>query len=378
MKKRASTIIYILTILALSAFSFLLHPVSARTALATVVNPQHLGSVIEDFFQHSLPFADTLRDVCLQLRMAGGAEEFDGIVLANDGLIENFAPSGDSSLRKGNTAAVRRFAEDSGIPTHLMIVPTACAIYQEQLPARLDLYNQKRFIEETYRSLSGQVTAIDVYPALYSARGDYLYYRSDSRLTSLGGYTVYQTMAKRLGLTPYQEFSLDRVSHDFYGDLYDRWGYGGVKPDIITLYHNQSAERSFEVYHWDRYEERTYYSLYPAEAAVSGGEDSIILGGHSPRIEITAVGAPGQSLLVLGDRDTLSYLPFLAPHYSKITYLDLTLLTQWEIEDLAAYGYDQVLFSCDLSSYLNTDIFSRAAGMTLTAPEEPEAPQREG
>ena len=44
---------------------------------------------------------------------------------------------------------------------------------------------------------------------------------------------------------------------------------------------------------------------------------------------------------MLGDRDTLSYLPFLAPHYSKITYLDLTLRTQWEIEDLAAYGYDQ-------------------------------------
>lgn len=370
MKKRASTILYILVILALSAASPLLHPASAKTALATVVNPQLFGSTMEDFYRHGLPFADALRDVCLQLRMAGGAEEFDGLVLAQSGLIENFVPSGDSSLRKDNTAAVRGFAEDSGIPTHLMIVPTACAIYQEQLPARLTLYNQKRFIDETYRSLSGQVTAIDVYPALYSAREDYLYYRSDSRLTSLGGYTLYQVLAQRLGLTPYREFSLDRVSHSFYGNLYDRWGYGGVKPDIITLYHNLSAERSYQVYHWDRYEERTYYGLYPAEAAVPGGEDAVILGGHSPRIEITATGAPKQSLLLFGDGDTLGYLPFLAPHYSKITYLDLTLLTQWEIEDLSAQGYDQVLFACDLSSYLNTDIFARVADVALAAPEE--------
>ena len=370
MKRHFSTVLYGLAILVLSAAALLLHPSSAREALAMITDPLVFPTVMEDFYQHGLPFADTLRDVCLQLRMLGGAEEFDGIVLANDGLIENFIPSEDTALRKKNTAAVRQFAEESGIPTYLMIVPTACAIYQEQLPANMNLYNQKRFIEETYRSLSGQVTAIDVYPTLYTAREDYLYYRSDSRLTSLGGYTVYQTLARRLGLTPSQEFSLDRVSHDFYGDLYDRWGYGGVKPDIITLYHNLSAQRSYRVYHWDRYEERTYYGLYPSEAAVSGKQEDIILGGHSPRMEITALGAPDQSLLVLGDRGTLSYLPFLASHYRTITYLDLTLLTQWEIEDLSAQGYDQVLFACDLSTYLNTDSFARVSGLSLAAPAE--------
>ena len=373
MKKRASVLLYISAVLVLSLGSLLLHPASAATALSTITDPTLFGTVMEDFYQHNLPLSGFLRDACLQLQMLGGAEEFNGIVLADNGLIENFEASSDPVLRRGNTDAVRQFAEAHGVPTYLMIVPTACAIYQEQLPARLNLYNQKRFIEETYRSLSGQVTAIDIYPTLYSSRNDYLYYRSDSRLTSLGGYTVYQTLAKRLGLTPYQEFSIQRVSHDFYGDLYERWGYGGVKADILSLYHNLSAKRSYQVYHWDRYEERTYYELYPQEAAVSGQQDNVILGGHSPRIEITAVGAPTQKLLIFGDRNTLSYLPFLAPHYSQITYLDLTLLTQWEMEDLSADGYDQVLFACDLSSYINTDIFAGALSLASSDSKEKSA-----
>lgn len=370
MKKKLSALVYPLILAGLSITAMLLHPSMAHQALSSIINPNRFGAAMESFYQQNLPLAPLLRDLYLQMKITGGAQEFDGIVLANNGLIENFSPSQNTAFRQENTAQIRHFAESCNIPTYLMILPTACAIYQEQLPSRLTLYNQKRFIEETYRSLAGTLTAIDVYPALYTSRTDYLYYRSDNRLTALGGYTIYQTLAARLGLTPYLEYSLERFYHDFYGNLYDRWGYGGVCPDIITLYHNQEVDRSYRIYHWDRYEERTYYGLYPSEATQTGNLYNIILGGHSPRIELYAIGAPRQSLLLLGDETTFSYLPLLAPHYSHITYLDLNLLTRWEIEKLSAQGYDQVLFTCGLGSYLNTDIFARAQGIQLGDDEE--------
>lgn len=365
MKKKLSTLIYPLLLVGLSGIAMLGSPTAARHALTSIIHPSRFGSAMESFYQQHLPLAPFLKDFHLQIQLMGGAQEFDGIVLAKNGLIQNFSPNQNTALRLENTAQIRYFAENSHIPTYLMILPTACAIYQEQLPPRLALYNQKRFIEETYRSLAGTVTAIDVYSPLYSSRTDYLYYRSDSRPTALGGYIIYKTLARRLGLSPYQEYTLERFHHTFYGNLYHSWGHGGVRPDIITLYHNQEVNRSYRIYHWDRYEDRTYYGLYPVQATQSGQMYDIILGGHSPRIELYAVGAPRQSLLLLGDETTFSYLPLLAPHYSHITYLDLNLLTRWEIEKLSAAEYDQVLFACGLESYLNTDIFARVLGIQL-------------
>lgn len=365
MKKRLLPLAFILLFFATSVSSVVLHPSLARQAFVTIPYFDLFGPALEEFFQQAIPFQDFLGDLSRQLRIIGGQKEFDNIILTEEGLVKNLVPSADTGIHKANTKAIRKFAQTCNIPTHLMLVPTSCAIYQEQLPGRLELYNQKRYIEETYRSLSGTVTTVDVYPALYNTRNDYLYYRSDSVLTSLGGYTVYQTLSKRLRLTPYQEYTMTRASYDYYGELHRQWGHSGVKPDLITLYHNTSVKRSYRVYHWDRYENRTYYTLFPQSSTVSGSDLDVILGGHSPKIEITAIGAPSQRLLVFGDRGTLSYLSFLAPHYSQITYIDLSLMTQWEIEELSLDGYDQVLFSYDLESYLNTVAPSRVSSISI-------------
>ena len=153
---------------------------------------------------------------------------------------------------------------------------------------------------------------------------------------------------------PLSQFEVRYDVHDYYGALYQRWGYGGVRPDVIATYRDTRGTAS-QVLNWQRFSQRTYYTLYPQEAAASGDAANVILGGQAPRIEITTPGRRSSSLLVLGDRTALSYLPFLAGHYQKITFLDFSLLTASEIAAFNPDDYTQVLFAYSLDTYLNTE-----------------------
>ena len=372
MKKSLLPLTFIAVILAIAITTLAgAPPQLGWSSLAAMGHPVRLAEELTEYFQENLSIRQTLQNLSLQLRLLGGNRELEGIFLANDGLIQNFSATTDTSVYQRNTQSLLEFVQTTRTPCALVLIPTACAIYQDQVPdyAPIEKTNQKLFIEETTKAFAGLATGVDVYTPLYDARDQYLYYRTDDNLTTQGGFVVYQTLAKRLGLTPKEEkdFALDNLGEQYYGPLYDQWGYGGVKPDVIIAWRYVSQVRAWQVDHWLRYENRTYYTLYPTEAIVEGEEINGILGGRSPKITITALGSGVKgSLLVLGDRITLSYLPFLAVHYQTITFADTSLLTDSEIQALNPEEYDQVLFSYGLDTYLNTSEPYRASAIGST------------
>lgn len=372
-KKSLLPLTFIAIILAISITTLVgAPPELGLSTLATMGHPVRLAKQMTQYFKENLSIRQSLQNLSLQLRLMGGNREINGIFLANDGLIKNFSATTDTSIYQKNTQSLLEFVQTTKTPCALVLIPTACVIYQDQVPdyAPIEKTNQKLFIEETTKAFAGLATGVDVYTPLYDARDRYLYYRTDDNLTTEGGFVVYQTLAKRLGLTPKtpEDFALDNLGEGYYGPLYDQWGYGGVKPDTIMAWRYISQPRAWQVDHWLRYENRTYYSLYPTEAVVQGEEINGILGGLSPKITITTLGSGAKgSLLVLGDRTTLSYLPFLAIHYQTITFADTSLLTDSEVRALNPEDYDQVLFSYSLDTYLNTSEPYRASSIGSTA-----------
>lgn len=318
--------------------------------------PEILAEDLELYFQSNIPFSDKMKDVRLTLQVFGGSREVDGLFLAEDGLIENFQ-QGDAVYNGKNSTTIQNFVDHYDIPSYLMVVPTAAAIYQDRLPAQAPLYNQRQFLEELAADMSGRVNVVDVYLPLYYARDQYLYYRTAPELTTLGQYTVYQTLSKRMGFAPrpLDEFVLQRVAADYYGPLYEQWPYGGVRGDVVTCYENTALHRAYEVRHWDRYEQRCYYTLFPTEATLEGDVSRAILGGASPRIEIAALGMSAPTLLVIGDESSIGVLPFLALHYQEIHYINPALLTDSELAALDLEGYDHMLLVYSLDTYLNSD-----------------------
>lgn len=319
-------------------------------------HPTVLAEQMEDFFRENLPFREELRGTVLRLRMLGGSREQNGLFLVEDGLIPDLTVTGDTTIHRGNTRQILSVMEKTSSPAYLMLIPTPCAIYQDRLPDYAPLYNQRSYIESTYKQFYGTASTVDAYNALLYADSSYLYYRTEDNLTALGGYALYKALAARLGFTPrpLSQFEVG-YSEDYYGSLYEQWGYGGVRPDIVTTYRDVGGGTVSSVLNWQRFTQRTYNTLYPREAAAVGKATDIILGGSAPRIDITTQGGRSSSLLVLGDKTAFSYLPFLAGHYQKITFLDFSLLTASEIGSFSPDDYTQVLFAYSLDTYLNTE-----------------------
>lgn len=323
-------------------------------------HPTALAEELEDFLRRNLPFRDQLRSGALRLRMLGGAAEQNGIFLVEEGLIPNLTVTPDTAIHRGNTRRVLAAIGETTSPAYFMLIPTSCAIYRDKLPSYAPIYQQRDFIESTYKQFYGSAVTVDAYNALLYSDSEYLYYRTEDNLTSLGGYALYQALAPRLGFAakPLQQFMASYDVRDFYGELYDRWGYNGVRPDIIVTYQDVLSGSTSRVVSWDGSSRRGFDTLFPRQETGDGMD--VVLGGYASRIDITTGGGRSSSLLVLGDRTALSYLPFLAGHYQKITFLDFSLLTASEIGAFDPDDYTQVLFAYSLDNYLNTEYPARA------------------
>jgi len=362
--------IFFLILLLVSAVYFLTADISG---LSSVVNhifadPVNSPSYIEEYIKKNMPFSDKFSETYIQLEMIGGLRKHNGIYISEDSLILDLEPTDNGELFASNTAAAAFLAKSGDVPTYLMLIPTACAIYQEKLPSHASIYGQRGLIDQCYKELSGVVSTVDVYPSLFAARDGYIYYRTDDSLTSLGCFKAYQSLVKRLGFVPrsIEQFEIVRMSYDYYGKLYDIWGYGGVKPDIVTVY-KENSDRIYTVNHWERYEQRTYHSLFPS--SLSGR--NVILGGISAKVDIVAENAASDSsIIVFGDSASFDMVTFLALHYKQVTFVDLSLLTQSEIADIDISDFDQVLLAYSVSTFLNTDIPARINFLQLDAKAE--------
>ena len=338
--------------------------------LGTILSsPEGLGQVkdlesLEEYLQDNFWERQPLIDLARWFQLTGGLVERNDVFYSEEGLIEDFQPEDPYAASTVNTREIIHFSESNSCPVALVLIPTARAVKQEQVPAFLvdKGFNQKTFIDDSYRGMAGYVTTVDAYAALLPHRNEYIYYRTDTNPTAYGGYLIYQELARRLRFTPVgmEELRQEHLEHNYLGNLYDRWGYGGVEPDILTAYRLQE-DVGYRVTHRGG-RPRSYFTLYPQYKLQSQDPYALYLGGISPWIDLETSGLRrDDSLLVFGDRATVSYLPLLTSHYQSITFIDLSQITTTQLEDLDLSQYDQVLFSYSVDTYVTDDSLQKLA-----------------
>ena len=304
---------------------------------------------------------DAIEQLAPSLMLLGGAKEQDGIFITKDYLLENIVPA-NTALLEENLAGIESFLDRHSIPAAVALIPTAVAVKQQEIPVTANLYNQKALISEVYDRLSGNAGTIDAYTELFSARDEYTYYRTASNLTGLGGYYVYTAIAARLGLSPrpLDQFEIEHLSEDYYGDLYERSSYKGVRPDLLTLYRYTKNEREYRLTCVRNGEERTYFTLFPMHLKALSRPEDVILGGTGQLLDICVVSPYADSVLIFADDTALSYLPFLIVHYEHITVVNPAEATDDQLASLDPDEYDQVLFTYSVKTFLQKDAgFSR-------------------
>ncbi len=287
-----------------------------------------------------------------------GRTEIKDIFTVNGRMMEAWKGYDEKNL-SANLSAMEVFAKNHPEQSvFFMLAPNAQEIYKDTLPAFCGAGDQKSFISKCYQTEG--VHGIDIYNTLYSARNDYIYYRTDHHWTSAGAYAAYCEAGESMGYTPYgiNHFNIEHASDSFRGTLYSKTLDNSITPDIIDFYIpiNGNIKQTLTVD--DGEEVKTYDSLYFREYLDKKDKYSAFLGLNVPILEIDTQlpeDVDKGSLLIFRDSYANSIIPFLTNHYSKITVLDLRYINM-PLADLGVnvnqYGsvlfmYNVITFSAD-------------------------------
>ena len=258
-----------------------------------------------------------------------GQREINSVFLSDNTMIEHMKEP-DAAVLQKNLDAISAFCEAYVSPEerkniNIMIVPTAEAIYPELVPRFVSTYNQKAMIDNFYASVSKNANVVDVFSSLAAAKQEYIYYRTDHHLTSLGSYYAYASFAQSRKITakPKALFNIEHASYDFRGSLYSKTAFSFVKPDVVDFYHPVDTDDDYEVTVNSGGRETVYKSIYFREFLAGKDQYRAFLGQNEALISVKTNAGTGRSLLMIKDSYAHSLIPFFALHYDEIVLVDM-------------------------------------------------------
>ena len=309
----------------------------------------------EDWLADHFPLQSSLTAMHTRLELLTGRREVDGVYVLADRLLERQGTIPEKTVSL-SAQAVSDFATGFRGAVSLMLVPGAESIESDLLPAPAAPASQKTIIDRAYELTAEKVSTIDCYSMLSANRELYLYYRTDSRWTSLGAYLAYSACGKQMGFTALSVDRMDVVhaSHSFRGNLCRRIQYNGVEPDTIDIYSTPGNDSEVHLQIYDGQCWSGHTGLYFREYLEDDGY-SVFLGPDQPVITIETDVRSAPRLLILKDSWANALAPFLTAHYSTITLVDPALLRKPLGELIDMDSYDQALICCSLSSFAEED-----------------------
>ncbi len=310
-------------------------------------------SAFEKFFSDHFVLREKWIQLKNQMEIITNKKEINGVYLTEKRLIEHQELNED--IIKQNTEAINSFAEKYKKPTFLMIVPTAESIYTDQLPLMAPYFDQKKVIDSIYTASNKNLTCIDVFTPLLSAKNQYIYYNTDHHWTSLGAYLGYFSSAKPLGFAHNEIdiFNVEHASHDFKGTLYSKTLYEKSTPDTIDLYHLSTGEPQVTVTVNSGQKSSEHQSIFFRNYLDKKDKYNTFLGQNEPCVSVKTDVTNQKKLLIIKDSYAHSMVQFYMYHYSEITLVDLRYVNKLS-NYVSVDDYDQIMFVYNFAS-VNTD-----------------------
>ena len=266
-------------------------------------------------------------------------------------------PSEEKTWNK-NLAAVSSLSERCPGKVSFMLVPSASTIYPEKLPLAAPQMDEEARINEAANVVQGG-HFINVLPALYDHKDEYLYYRTDHHWTTLGAYYAYEAFCKELGLTPF-----DRSTHtvetaeDFYGTHYSKARTWNAEPDTITWYDLQNKLTIWNVTGPGQPTDGTETGLFDTAKLDVYDKYAMFLHGNNglSRVEGDGTG----KILVIKDSYANSFVPYLTANYGAIDVVDFRNYNYGLDQLIADNDYDAILVLYSYSSFTSDPYLYRA------------------
>jgi len=314
-------------------------PTLTLSSLADGTFTKQLESYVSDHF----PFRDAFVSAHAYYKWATGRGAASDIYKGKDGYL--IAAPGDFSADHvtANVSRYAAFAEKTGLPASLMIVPSTGYILPEQLPPLHRAYTDDEMFEAAIAA-KGDLALLDLrQPFLDQKTAVNLYYKTDHHVTSAGAFEMYKVFAADHSLpvvTPGRKETVD----GFYGTGYSRSGYRFTDPDTIELWVNDDLSVEVEVFENGSEPVKTSDSIFFPERLEEPDKYPVFLDGNHPLVTIRNPQADGGRLLIVKDSFAHCFTGFLAPHYEEIVMVDLRYYRSSVSDLVTSHGIDELLF----------------------------------
>ncbi len=309
------------------------------------------GKDLETYLADHFPLRDFFVGAHSYWEQALGQNGNSGVYAAKDGYLIAAPAKLDETRAKNNVKYLSDFAQSTGLPASLMVVPSAGYVLEDKLPAVHEPYWDDTLLEIAKEKMP----LIDLRQD-FLEDPDGLYYRTDHHLTSLGSYRMYLQFCKAQGIEP-AEFSLTESYDGFYGTSYSKSGLWGTKPDTLEIWKPENPG-SYKVTILEG-EEKTSDSLYFEDHLQNMDKYPVFLdGNHSLVVLENETVQNGKTLLVLKDSYAHCFATFAIEHYEKIVMVDMryyreavqqVIDTYGATEMLCLYGAENLATSTDLA-----------------------------
>ncbi|NLW16687.1 MAG: hypothetical protein GX033_03420 [Firmicutes bacterium] len=303
----------------------------------------------EQFVTDQFPGRDSWVLLKMDVEWLLNKQESSGIYFAQDGyLLERYEL--DERWLRQNADYISGFAQRTGLPTTLLLAPTAIAIYPEKLPPGAPTDEQQLAWQLVRERLGSGVELIDVWDSLHGHKQEPIYFRTDHHWTMRGAYYAYQALLLQQGKQPLPLSSLKStiVSSNFYGTHYAKASWRRLQPDEIEVLHPWPAP-AVSVYY--PAEDLRRDSLFVSAYLDQVDQYAYFLGGNHGIMQIKTAANNGRSLLVVKDSYAHCFLPFLTAHYEHIHVLDLRYFSLSVSQYAQEHGCDEALFLFSISQF---------------------------
>ena len=191
--------------------------------------------------------------------------------------------------------------------------------------------------------LGDSVSWIDAVSVLNRHRSENIYYKTDSRWTSLGAFYVFQEAAPVLGIEEdvSDDFVSYAVSDDFNGGLSSKSGVFLDETEQIDIYVPATGDNDLTVTYVD--DGRKTTSIYDSSKLETKDQYEVFLGGDTSVADIRTVSTDSDRLLVVKDSFADCFIQFLTPFYREIVVADPRYCTETLDEIMDTYRITDVL-----------------------------------
>ena len=297
----------------------------------------------------------TLTGMQSTLKYYTGVREENGIFIGDNKLIKNLEEPEEEKL-EANISAVNQLASARSGDVFLVLIPTSVVINQEEIPQYATNVNQRDIIDRVYNQVGENARTIDAYSALFEKREEYLYYRTDDRLTISGAYEVYSAMIDKMGhyKRTIDAFDVEHARSDYYGPLYPMTYFKNVEPDRLSFYHYTKYDREFQIKVYGSGEVVESDSPYLTRWLYTDNPDMVYLGAGQIMTEIHVEESPyEEKLLLLGDDNAYKLGEFLQLHFQDVTIVNTARIAELP-QEIDLEEYDKIVMAFDVDTFTHT------------------------